>query len=68
MVRKGYAYIVLSSLFVSISETLMYRAYIKQDLSEVSFTKILLQATILFLLFVIPGLFIVRWYYKMKDK
>ncbi len=68
MIKKGYAYIILFSLFVSISGTLKYRAYIKQDPSEVPFANIVLQATILFLVFVIPGLFLVRWYYKMKDK
>ena len=66
--RKGYVYIVVFSLFLAISGTLKYRAYIKRDLDQVTFGHICLQTTILFLTFVVPGLFLVRWYYKMKDK
>ena len=68
MARKGYVYIVLFSLFVSIAGTFKYRAYIEQDLNQVTGQHLFLQTTILFLAYVIPGLLLVRWYYKMKDK
>jgi hypothetical protein len=55
-------------LFVSIMGIFKYRAYIKRDLTQVTYKYLFLQTTIGFLLFVIPGLLLVRWYYKMKDK
>jgi hypothetical protein len=68
MLKKGYIYIILFSLFTAISKSLYYRIYINQDLTETTLTKLILQAVILFLIVLIPGLLVVRWYYKMKNK
>jgi hypothetical protein len=66
--RKGYVFILIFSLFVAISQTLKYRIYIKHDWDAASQTKIVVQMMILFLITFIPGLLLVRWYYKLKDK
>ncbi len=68
MLRKGYVIIVVFSLFISIAGTLKYRAYIKHDLNQVTSQYLLLQISIAFITYVIPGVLLVRWYYKMKDK
>jgi hypothetical protein len=66
--RKGYLYIIAFALFLSITQTLKYRIYIKKDYHEVSLEHLLLQGAVLFVIFFLPGLFLVRWYYKQKDK
>jgi nucleoside recognition membrane protein YjiH len=66
--RKGYVFILIFSFFVAISQTLKYRIYIKHDWGAVNQIKIGLQMMILFLIILIPGLLLVRWYYKLKDK
>jgi len=68
MPRRGYVYMVLFSLFISISGTIKYRVYIKRDFNQVIYQHLVLQTLFIFLLSVIPGLLLVRWYYKMKDK
>lgn len=66
--RKGYLFIAMFALFVSITQTLKYRIYIKKDYNEVSLEYLLVQGAVLFVIFFLPGLFLVRWYYKQKDK
>ena len=66
--KKGYVFVVLFALFIAVSRTWFYRAYIAKDLREVPLTKLILQGTILFSLFAIPGVLLVRWYYKQKGK
>jgi len=66
--RKGYVLILIFSLFSAIGRTLMYRIYIKRDYADVSFNDILLRVVIAFLIFLIPGLLLVRLYYRLKDK
>ena len=68
MMRKGYVYVVLFSLFLGIAGPIQYRLYVKRDFNEMSAEHLLLRITIAFLMYVIPGLLLVRWYYKMKDK
>ena len=68
MIRKGYVFIVFFSLFVGLSQSLKYRIFTKRDLSEATLNNLILQIVLLFLVFLIPGLLLVRWYYKMKDK
>ena len=65
--KKGYIYIVVFSIFVGVSQSLKYRVFIKRDLEENVFNFII-QSTSLFLLTLIPGLLLVRWYYKQKNK
>jgi len=64
--RKGYVYILLFSLFVAISGALKYRMFIKKDLGRETFLNFILQIGVVFLVFYLPGLVIVRWYYKLK--
>jgi hypothetical protein len=66
--RKGNVYILLFSLFLVISGTYKFRAFINKDLNEVTIQHLVIQVTIIFLVYVIPGLLFVRWYYKIKDK
>jgi hypothetical protein len=66
--RKGYLFIAMFALFLSTTQTLKYRIYIKKDYNEVSLEHLLLQGAVLFAIFFLPGLFLVRWYYKQKDK
>jgi hypothetical protein len=66
--KKGYVFVVLFALFIAVAQTWFYRAYTAKDLSEAPLAKLVLQGTILFSLFVIPGVLLVRWYYKQKGK
>jgi hypothetical protein len=68
MLKKGYIFIVAFALFIAITRTFMYSYFIKKDFSEMNLYKISLQGLILFLIFLIPGLLLVRWYYRMRDK
>jgi hypothetical protein len=68
MIKKGYLFIILFALFEALASIFMYRYFIKRDFSEINLYRILLQGLILFLIFLIPGLSIVRWYYKTKNK
>jgi hypothetical protein len=68
MLKKGYIFIVAFALFIAITRTFMYRYFIKRDFIEINLYKIPLQGLILFLIFLIPGLLLVRWYYRIRDK
>jgi hypothetical protein len=68
MFKKGYVLIMLFALFVATAGTLKYRHYIKRDFNEMSVGDIGLRIAFGFLLYVIPGILLVRWYYKMKNK
>lgn len=67
MIKKGYIIVVLFSLFVAIGGTIKYRMY-KHDLNETHWKILVIQIIIGFLFYLIPSLFLVRWYYKMKVK
>lgn len=66
--KKGYVFVVFFALFIAVSLTWFYRAYTAKDLNEAPLTKLIVQAVILFTLFVISGIQLVRWYYKQKSK
>lgn len=66
--KNGYAFIVFFALFIAVSRTWFDRAYVAKDLSEAPLIKLIMQGAILFTLFVIPGILLVRWYYKQKSK
>ena len=68
MIKKGYVFIVLFALFLSILGPLKYKLYIKRDFDVVSLNDLILQIIIAFFAYLIPGLLMVRWYYKMKNK
>ncbi len=68
MIKKGYVFILFFALFIAVSRTFMYRYFVKKDFSEMNLYRTLSQGLILFLIFLIPGLLIVRWYYRMKQK
>lgn len=68
MIRKGYILVVLFSISIATLQSLEYRIFTKRDLSEITIINLLLQIGILFLAFSIPGLLLVRWYYKIKDR
>lgn len=66
--KKGYVFVVLFSLFISVGYSLRYRLYIKRDFQEVTITHLLVQMAVNFIVFLIPGLLLVRWYYKLKNR
>ena len=66
--KKGYLFVLLFALFIAVSRTYYYRAFVARDLSDASIEKLFLQALILFALFALPGLLLARWYYKQKNK
>ena len=68
MIKKGYIFIVLFALFISIVGTLKYRLYIKRDFDLVSLNDIIFRIVTGFMIYLVPGLLLVRWYYRMKDK
>jgi hypothetical protein len=68
VIKKGYIFIMFFALFVSITGTLKYRLYVKRDFDVVSLNDIILRVLIGFLIYLIPGLLLVHWYYRIKDK
>lgn len=66
--RRGYAFVILFALFIAVSQPLKNRYFVRKDIVDPTVTKLLLQMGILFVLFIVPGLLLARWYYKMKDK
>jgi uncharacterized membrane protein len=66
--RKGYAFVIFFALFIGVSRTWFHRTYTTKNIDETPLEIFLLQVVILFLIFLIPGLLLARWYYKMKDK
>jgi RsiW-degrading membrane proteinase PrsW (M82 family) len=65
--KKGYIFVVLFSLFVAIGGTIKYRMY-KNDLNETPWDILVIHIIVGFLFYLIPCLFLVRWYYKIKVK
>ncbi len=51
MPRRGYVYMVLFSLFISVSGAIKYRVYIKRDFNQVIYQHLVLQT-----LFYIPSI------------
>jgi hypothetical protein len=66
--KKGYLFVLFFALFIALTRTYYYRAFVARDLGEASVNKFVLQAVILFVLFALPGLLLARWYYKQKNK
>lgn len=66
--KKGYFVVLVFSLFNAVGRTLYYRIYIKKDYYDIPSAEILLRIIILFLAFFIPGVLLVRWYYRQKSK
>lgn len=64
--KKGYLFVLSFALFIAFSRTYYCRAFVVKDLDEVSVNNFIIQAVILFALFALPGLILVRWYYKQK--
>lgn len=68
MIKKGYVLIIFFALFTAVSRTFRFRYYTSTDLSEMNALRVILHGLILFLIVLIPGLLLVHWYYKIKDK
>ena len=66
--KKGYLFVLFFALFIAVSRTYFYKAFVAKDLGNASVDKLAIQAVILFTLFAIPGLLLARWYYKRKNK
>ena len=65
--RKGYALVILFALFTAVSRTWYYRAYVAKDVNDRPLMVLALQSLLMFLIILIPGLLLTRWYYKKKD-
>ncbi len=68
MIKKGYLFVTFFALFLAFSRTLKYQFFARGNLNEPTCTSIIFQLVILFIVFLIPGLMIARWYYKNKIK
>lgn len=66
--KKGYLFVLIFALFIAVTRTYYYRAFVARDLSEASVNKLIIQALFLFALFAIPGLLLSHWYYRQKNK
>jgi hypothetical protein len=66
MIKKGYVYVIAVALFSAFGQTFRYRFFEMRDLNQSTIAPIILQLLIVFLAFLLPGLFIARWYYKSK--
>lgn len=64
--RKGHWYLLGVSIFSAFAQALKVE-YIRKG--QIDFTRLLfLKIIIAFIIVFVPGIFLVRWYYKMKDK
>ncbi len=64
--KKGYLFVVLFSLSIGVMQSLKYQLFTKRDLGEATLNNLIIQVVVLFLLVIIPGLLVARWYYKLK--
>jgi len=64
--KKGYVYVILFSAFIASMLTLKYRIILEKDPNLRTGRIIIIQVVWLFISFVVPLLFLVRWYYKNK--
>lgn len=67
-IKKGYIIILVFSAVNAIGQALKYRLFIHKDLSWETSDKFIVQIVSMFLVVSIPGLLLVRWYYKLKSK
>lgn len=65
VIRRGYIKAFLASFFLAFAYTLNYAYFAgRNPLFDLKFA---LQTGILFLVMFIPGVFVVRWHYKVMD-
>lgn len=64
--KKGYVFVIVFALVIAILSTFKYRIILANDPSQISGNVIIIQIVVLFMSFLIPELFLVRWYYKHK--
>jgi hypothetical protein len=65
--KKGYVFVVFFALCITIFQTFKYGIVLKEDTSQITASFVILKIIAGFILFVIPGLLLARWYYKKKD-
>lgn len=68
MKKKGYIFVTAFALFIAFSQTLKDRFFGSRNLTEPTQGSVILQVVIMFIVLLMPGLFIARWYYKNKVK
>jgi hypothetical protein len=66
--RRGYLYVIVFALISSIARSFFFRIFITKDLNRVTYSHLATQIIVLFITFLIPGLLLARWYYRLKDK
>lgn len=65
--RKGYWFVLAFSLFIAVAQVIKNEVFVLKK-GNFEITKlVVLKFSILFLVFFIPGLLLVKWYYKMKN-
>jgi hypothetical protein len=64
--KKGYWFIILFSLFVSLIQVFKTDVFLSDSIDNQTYNRIFIRATMLFLTLFIPGVFVVRWYYKVN--
>ncbi len=64
--RKGHWFLLGVSIFIAVAQTLKVE-YIRKE--QIGFAApLFLKMLISFIIIFVPGIFLVRWYYKMKDR
>ena len=66
--RKGYFIVILFALITAILGAIKYRYFEHSRAGEGLSNGLIFQVVLSFIVFVIPGLLLVRWYYQMKGK
>lgn len=66
--KKGYIFVIAFALFIALTQTYKYRVFERKSLEPSTTNAIIAQIIMMFLLFLIPGLLIARWYYKNKNR
>ena len=66
--RKGYVIVILFSIIIPSLQALKYRMFIKKDFGAATMKNFVIHAVALSSIYLICGLLLVRYYYKMKDK
>ena len=65
--KKGHWFVLVFSLFLATAQTIRNEVFVLKrtnfEIGKLLIVKFLAQ----FLVFLLPSLFLVRWYYKMKN-
>lgn len=64
--KRGYIYVLLFSIFIAIAQAIKNSSFQEIDGVWRVSRNTYIKAAILFVIFFVPGVFLVRWYYSIK--